>query len=213
MSQIVLTRYWKVMSYLISVPIWPYLVQFCPPYSYCTTKRLTPTVIQGCQIWHSNWIRLAPNGTNLGLDLKKSQICPIWGQSDPNWMTFWHLCCDQRYVNTQHSSCCCPITGWPDWHFIGHLISTYEWNNFSKLARRAVIYWSEKYPRIVWFIYFSDRPWHTSPPTPSSECFFVSTRCTFITWAKPLVLKCWYQEKSWTALVLNLMASAEVLRM
>ena len=38
-----------------------------------------------------NWVRLAPNGTNLGLfkisfstfctetDLKKSQICPIWG--------------------------------------------------------------------------------------------------------------------------------------
>ena len=47
------------------------------------------------------WFRLAPNGTNLGLfkisfstfwlaerkctetDLKKSQICFIWGQSDP----------------------------------------------------------------------------------------------------------------------------------
>ena len=56
---------------------------------------------QGCQIWHSNWVRLAPNGTNLGLfkisfstfwlaepkcterDLKKSQICPIRGDSDP----------------------------------------------------------------------------------------------------------------------------------
>ena len=58
---------------------------------YCHTKmaELAP-----------NWVRLAPNGTNLGLlkisfstfwrpapkctetDLKKSQICPIWGQSD-----------------------------------------------------------------------------------------------------------------------------------
>ena len=59
---------------------------------------------QGCQIWHRNWVRLAPNGTNLGLfkisfstfwrvapkctetDLTKSQISPIWGQSDLIWM-------------------------------------------------------------------------------------------------------------------------------
>ena len=51
-----------------------------------------------------NLVRLAPNVTNLGLlrisfttflhgeekcsetDLEKSQICPIWGQSDPIWM-------------------------------------------------------------------------------------------------------------------------------
>ena len=45
-----------------------------------------------CQIWYPNWVRLAPNGTNLGFffnqfqyilaetDIKKSQICylPIW---------------------------------------------------------------------------------------------------------------------------------------
>ena len=58
----------------------------------------------GCQICHPKWVRLAPNGTNLGLfkisfstfwlaepkctetDLKKSQICRICGQSDPIWM-------------------------------------------------------------------------------------------------------------------------------
>ena len=52
---------------------------------------------QGSQILYPNWVRLDPNGTNLGLfkisisaflldepkctetDLKKSQICPIWG--------------------------------------------------------------------------------------------------------------------------------------
>ena len=56
----------------------------------------------------SNWVRLAPNATNLGIlkisfstfwlgdikaepkctetDLKKSQICPIWGQSETIWM-------------------------------------------------------------------------------------------------------------------------------
>ena len=57
-------------------------------------------VFYRCQIWHLNLVRLAPNATNLGLfkisfstfwrtapkctetDLKKSQICPIWGQSD-----------------------------------------------------------------------------------------------------------------------------------
>ena len=61
--------------------------------------------MQARQIWHPNWVRLAPNGTNLGLfkisfstfwlgepkctetDLKKSQNCPIWGQSDSIWMT------------------------------------------------------------------------------------------------------------------------------
>ena len=49
---------------------------------------------QGCQIWHPNWVRLAPNGTNLELfkiifstfDVKKALICPIEGQSDPIWM-------------------------------------------------------------------------------------------------------------------------------
>ena len=60
---------------------------------------------QGCQIWLLNWVRLAQNGTNMGLlkiifsifwlgepkytkiDLKKSQFSPIWGQSDPIWMS------------------------------------------------------------------------------------------------------------------------------
>ena len=55
------------------------------------------STVQGRQIWHQNWVILAPNGTNLGLfkdqfqyiwlgepkctetDPKKSQICPIWG--------------------------------------------------------------------------------------------------------------------------------------
>ena len=50
------------------------------------------------------WARVVQNGTNLGLfqirfqyilaqrqnvlksDLKKSRICPIWGQSDPFWV-------------------------------------------------------------------------------------------------------------------------------
>ena len=59
---------------------------------------------QGWQVWHPNWVILAQNGTNLSFykisfstfwlgetkrtetDLKKSQICPIWGQSDPIWM-------------------------------------------------------------------------------------------------------------------------------
>ena len=62
------------------------------------------TDLQGWQIWLQNWVRLAPNGTNVGLfkisfstfwltepkctetDLKKSQICPIWDQSDLIWM-------------------------------------------------------------------------------------------------------------------------------
>ena len=53
--------------------------------------------MQGCIIWHPNWVRLTPNETNLGLfkisfstfslcepkctetDLKKSQICSILG--------------------------------------------------------------------------------------------------------------------------------------
>ena len=25
-------------------------------------------------------------------DLKKSRICPIWGQSDPLWVQIWHPC-------------------------------------------------------------------------------------------------------------------------
>ena len=56
---------------------------------------------QRCRIWQPNCVRLAPNGTKLGIfkiglstfwlaepkctetDLKKSQFFPIWGQSDP----------------------------------------------------------------------------------------------------------------------------------
>ena len=63
-----------------------------------TRDKLT---YQGCQMWHSNCVRFVSNRTTLGLfkisfstfwliepkcietDLKKSQICPIWGQSDP----------------------------------------------------------------------------------------------------------------------------------
>ena len=53
-------------------------------------------------VW--NWVKLAPNGTNLGpfkiswlsnqkcteRVLQKSQVCPIWGQSDPLWCQIWH---------------------------------------------------------------------------------------------------------------------------
>ena len=36
---------------------------------------------QGCQIWLPNWVRLAPNGTNLGL--YKISFCTFWLQVDP----------------------------------------------------------------------------------------------------------------------------------
>ena len=53
------------------------------------------------------WVRLAPNGTDVGTfqdrliifwlgepkytesDLKNSRICPIWDQSDPLWVQIW----------------------------------------------------------------------------------------------------------------------------
>ena len=39
-----------------------------------------------------NWVRLAePKFTET--DLKKSQICPIWVQSDPIWSQPWHHLC------------------------------------------------------------------------------------------------------------------------
>ena len=68
------------------------------------SKVIQVTSCDVCTSWVSSfapdWVRLAPNGTNLWLfkisfstfwlsepkctetDLKKSQICPIWGQSD-----------------------------------------------------------------------------------------------------------------------------------
>ena len=66
------------------------------------TQQLATLIIhpsgqtQGYRIQHPNQVILAPYGTNLGLfkisfstklNLKKSQNCPIWGQSDPIWMT------------------------------------------------------------------------------------------------------------------------------
>ena len=71
----------------------------------------------------AKWVRLAPNGINLGLfqirfqciwrdapnalksDLKTPQICPIWGQSDP--------LCSQTY-HPWHIVLLCParVSGW-----------------------------------------------------------------------------------------------------
>ena len=69
-----------------------------------TSSLSDTTATTACQIWHTNWVRLAPNGTKQGLfkisfstfwlaepkcnetDLKKSQICPILGQFDSIWM-------------------------------------------------------------------------------------------------------------------------------
>ena len=43
---------------------------------------------QGWKIWHPNWVRLASNGTNLGLlrslfFLKSPRFVPFGGQCDP----------------------------------------------------------------------------------------------------------------------------------
>ena len=64
----------------------------------------------GMSNFASKWVRLAPNKKNTGIfkisfstfwlgdpkctetDLKKSQICPIWGQSDPFGCEFLHHC-------------------------------------------------------------------------------------------------------------------------
>ena len=51
--------------------------------------KLTEDIRQvGCisQIWHPNWIRLAPNGTNLGLFKISFSTRPIWGQSVCWWL-------------------------------------------------------------------------------------------------------------------------------
>ena len=48
----------------------------------CPTARMVGLAPQ--------WVRLAPNGTNL--DLKKPRICPIWGQSDPLWSQTYYPC-------------------------------------------------------------------------------------------------------------------------
>ena len=71
------------------------------------------------------WVRLAQDGTNPGVffrsgsenfgslkkriqnvlksDLKKSQICPIWGQSDPHWA---QICSDKPCSDKHETSCC-----------------------------------------------------------------------------------------------------------
>ena len=77
------------------LPIWPKLSPSLPS-MFGVTAVTVSTQGQGCQIWDPNWVRLAPNEMNLGLFmivepkcsllkliLKKSKICPIWGQSDP----------------------------------------------------------------------------------------------------------------------------------
>ena len=71
------------------------------------------------------WVRLAPTETNTGLfqirfqyifaqrqnvlksDLKKSRICPIWGQSDPFWVQIWsarHSHCLLQQIHTDYHS-------------------------------------------------------------------------------------------------------------
>ena len=53
-----------------------------------TTVNTSHSLIQGGQILHSNWIRLAPNGTNLGIcKISFSTFwlgCQIW---HPNWVS------------------------------------------------------------------------------------------------------------------------------
>ena len=50
----------------ISMQIWPTKRRTCDP-CICLSARLPTDDKQGCQICHQNWVRLAPNGTNLGL--------------------------------------------------------------------------------------------------------------------------------------------------
>ena len=82
----------------------------------------------------SNWVRLVPNETNLGLfkfsfstfwlaepkctetDLKKSQICSIWDLSDPIWMpnltSLMRMCITLSLLHGRHL-----IIHLIDWHF------------------------------------------------------------------------------------------------
>ena len=68
--------------------------------------------VLGEDVWHNRWLcrsRDLPKCTET--DLKKSQICPIWGQSDPIWMQNWRSL----------------LWHWarPGWHFTLHTLHKY----------------------------------------------------------------------------------------
>ena len=53
-------------------------------FKHTAVGRLRTAVHRGCKICHPNWVIAEAKCTET--DLKKSQIFPIWGQSDPIWM-------------------------------------------------------------------------------------------------------------------------------
>ena len=76
-----LSNGWRYLSYLYTRFLPPKISQVCP---CCQSQH------HECPIWHPNWVRFAPNGTNLGL------FKIIWGQSDPILMPnlkLLHLTC------------------------------------------------------------------------------------------------------------------------
>ena len=57
---------------------------------------------QGCQMWHPNWLRLAPNGTNLGLFKIKTQYtlarrAPFGANLIQFGCHIWHPWCRRRF--------------------------------------------------------------------------------------------------------------------
>jgi len=72
-------------------------------------SHIHSTCTLGMTDFGSKWVRLAPNWTNLRLFMIrfqyilmywnlifiKSQIFPIWCQSDQLWVQIWHHCCTQ----------------------------------------------------------------------------------------------------------------------
>ena len=86
------------MSFLISTIVINVLISYSPGCIILFLHNLScksDSGNQGCQIWHPNWVRSAPNGTNLGLFKPSQNVlrmilkCPTFApcdQSDPIWM-------------------------------------------------------------------------------------------------------------------------------
>ena len=93
-SQIIFSTFWLVVEYRgIKKTLRVLLLSIL--YLSITTLVVSG-VVAGLPNLDPKWVRLALNGTNPALrqnilksDLKKSRICPIWGQSDPFWVQIW----------------------------------------------------------------------------------------------------------------------------
>ena len=110
-------------------------------------------------------------------DFKNSQICPIWGQSDPIWMPnltslfVWALV-QSKFIIYPWQTYLIWTDFWPNWHNIGQIMKLQKSGRVIMLAHYCNMYWKlilKIHILICPFVCLSsllyDQIWHTCSQT------------------------------------------------